>query len=130
MNITIKTIPKSEMRFDDVGDWWFDINEDLQIRVADMGNWKYEFLVADHEMHEALLCFDRGITTKQVDDFDDQFEKENGVFEVRKDKKLNAGDDINCPYKKEHFFATNLERLTSAELKIDWKTYNDFLESV
>ena len=123
MNITIKTIPKSEMRFDDAGDWFFDDSGNLQIRVADMGNWKYEFLVADHELHEALLCFDRDITTQQADDFDKQFEKEN------KDKRLHAGDDINCPYKEEHFTAGIIERIMSGELDINWQIYDDFLET-
>ena len=64
MNITIKTIQHSKQRYDTCGDWWFDKKGNLQIRVSDMDNWKYEYLVGDHEVREALLCKDRGITQK------------------------------------------------------------------
>jgi hypothetical protein len=34
------------------------------------------------------------------------------------------GDHEHAPYRREHFFATNLERLLSAELGVDWFEYD------
>lgn len=90
----------------------------LQIRVSDMGNEDYESLVALHELVEVLLCQKRGITTEEVDAFDKAFEA------ARPDGNNDEpGDDPKAPYKKEHFFATNIEKLMSAELGVDWTAY-------
>lgn len=75
MNIIIKTIPHKEHRYDTVGNWWFDEKGNLEIRVSDMKNWKYEFLVALHELVESALCKSRNIKEKDVTNFDVQFEK-------------------------------------------------------
>lgn len=128
MNINIKVIPHDKHRYLTVGDWWFDDLGVLQIRVSDMGNEDYENLVVLHELAEVLLCKKRGITTKQVDDFDMNFEQEraagvHGQYE-------EPGDDPKAPYRKEHFFATNIERLMSNELGVDWRTYEKSLNEM
>lgn len=125
MNINIKTIPHNEQRYETVGDWWFDENGDLQIRVSDVGNPKYEFLVAYHELAEVMLCKDRGITTEEVDTFDKNFEANRP--EGNEDE---PGDDPNAPYRKEHFFATSLERLVAAELNVDWNKYDETINKL
>ena len=124
MNITIKTIPHSDQRYETVGDWWFDSSGDLQIRVSNMNNWKYEAAVAFHELAEVLLCKDRGITTEMVDAFDMQWNKDH-PGETQGGGDQEPGDDPNCPCRKEHFFATSVERLLAAELGMDWKEYDD-----
>ena len=125
MNITIKTIPHNAQRYDTCGDWWFDEAGDLEIRVSDMGNWKYEALVAFHELAEVLLCKDRGITTEMVDAFDMAFEAKREVGNVDE-----PGDDPACPCRKEHFFATTVERALSAELGVDWSAYDEVVVSL
>ena len=45
----------------------FDAEGNLTIRVSDMGDWRYNFLLARHEMDEAILCKHAGITTEMVD---------------------------------------------------------------
>lgn len=123
MNITIKTIPHNKHRYATCGDWWFDKKGDLQIRVSDMGNWKYEYLVALHELIEVALCKERGIKQEDVDDFDMQFEKERE--EGQHDEEAEPGDDRRAPYKKEHFFATNIEFMMIGELGVDNNDYAD-----
>lgn len=118
MNINIQTIPHDQHRYPTCGDWWLDEQGNLQIRVSDMGNTDYEALVALHELVEVLLCKKRGITTEQVDAFDKTFESNRA--EGNNDE---PGDDPAAPYRKEHFFATNIEALMSSELGVDWKTY-------
>lgn len=123
MNINIKTIAHSEQRYPTVGDWQIDEQGNLEIRVSDMGNPDYESLVALHELVEVLLCKKRGITTEQVDVFDKQFEADRAVGMHGPEDE--PGDDPLAPYKKEHFFATNIEALMSSELGVDWKTYEE-----
>lgn len=83
-----------------------------------MGNTDYESLVALHELIEVLLCKKRGITTEEVDAFDKAFEANR-----ESDNDDEPGDDPSAPYRREHFFATNIECLMSAELGVDFKTY-------
>lgn len=118
MNITIKTIPHDKQRYPTCGDWWFDKSGDLQLRISDMGNPEYESLVALHELVEVMLCKKRGITAEQVDAFDMAFEK---AREEGNDDE--PGDDPKAPYRKEHFFATNIECLMAGELGVDFKEY-------
>ena len=117
MNITIKTIPHQDQRYETPGDWWFDDNGDLQIRVSDMRNWKYEALVAFHELAEVLLCKDRGITTEVVDEFDK-------AWKPSRDGDEEPGDDPLAPYRKEHFFAAAVERWLGGELGVEWGAYD------
>lgn len=88
-----------------------------------MGNQDYEALVALHELVEVLLCKKRGITTEQVDVFDKQFEADRAHGMHGPDDE--PGDDPAAPYKREHFFATNIEALMSSELGVDWSEYEE-----
>lgn len=124
--ITIEVIPHAEQRYETVGDWIYsNDNEELTIKVSDMNNWKYNMLVGVHELIEVLLCDARGITQVEVDNFDKEFEEKRVEGNVDE-----PGDDPAAPYKDEHFFATNIERLLCAELGVDWKTYNDIIENL
>lgn len=121
MNITIQTILHESQAYDTVGNWRFDQNGNLLIEVSAMGDWRYELLVALHELIEVGLCKHRGISQESVDAFDIQYESEraSGLHTLEDE----PGDDPAAPYKKEHFFATNLERLMAAELGVDWDQY-------
>jgi len=128
MKIEIKTIPHSEHRYPTVGDWWWDHDGTLQIRVSKMGNWKYEVLVALHELIEVLLCKDRGIKPKDVDNFDMQYEREREQGLHGPDEE--PGWDKKAPYRKEHAFAEKIERMFARQLKVAWKRYNDKVMSL
>lgn len=117
MDIVIRTIPHTDQRYDTVGDWWFE-GDTLQVRVSAMDDWKAEGLVAHHELTEALLCKARGITADQVDEFDKAFNKQTAWGQ-------EPGDHPDAPYRREHFFATTVERMLSAELGVDWFEYDD-----
>lgn len=121
MNITIKTIPHHKHRYPTCGDWWFDKKGDLQIRVSDMHNQNYEALVALHELVEVLLCKQRGITTAKVDAFDKKFEADRA--KGLHGEEDEPGDHPKAPYKREHFFATNIECLMCGELGLDFNKY-------
>lgn len=121
MNITIKTIPHDQQRYATCGDWWEDEQGNLEIRVSDMGNPVYESLIALHELVEFLQCKKRGITTAQVDEFDMQFEKARALGLHGEDDE--PGDHPDAPYRKEHFFATNIEALMAGQLDVNWQEY-------
>jgi hypothetical protein len=118
--VTIEIIPAKSHRYKTVGDWTWDKNGNLKIHVSDMGNKYYALLVAMHEMHEAILCKLRDISEKSVCKWDIKIEA-NRLPEDNEE----PGDKPGCPYLKEHFFATNMERLFAAELGVDWKQYEE-----
>jgi len=122
MNIIIKVIPHNKQKYSTVGDWRFDKKGDLQIKVSDMGNWQYESAIAVHEMMEALLCKDRKVTAKEVDIFDANYEKEKkqGLHS----RGEEPGVDKKSPYRKEHLFATKMEKMIIKELDVDWERYD------
>jgi len=122
VKIIIETIPHDQHRYSTVGDWHKDPDGTLRVKVSDMGNDKYALLVGLHEVIEQALCNERGITDEQVTAFDNKFEVEREDGEHT--DMDEAGDDPRAPYRKEHFFATNIERLLAAELGVDWKQYD------
>jgi len=124
--IDVKVIPHNQQRYETVGDWYFNQdNNRLTIRVSSMRNRKYEFLVALHEQVEAMLCLERGICEKEITLFDMKFEA------AREDGNTDEpGDDPAAPYKREHFFATSVERLMASELGVDWRLYEEAVNSL
>ena len=128
MKINIETIPHEKQRYPTVGDWWWDNDGTIQIRVSEMYNEKYEFLVALHECVEIMLCKERGITEEEVSDFDIKFEAEREMKQHSEEDE--PGDDDRAPYKSEHFFATNIERQMALELDVDWNQYDSAVVSL
>ena len=122
MNITIRTIDHKSQRYDTCGDWKFEENGDLTITVSLMDNWKYEMLVAFHELIEVLLCKDRNITDEQVMAFDRMFEEMRTKYpSIVGDRE--PGNDPAAPYAREHQTATGMEHAMAAELGVDWSEY-------
>lgn len=120
MKIHINTIPHSLQRYNTCGDWYTDKRTGkVDIFVSECGNWKYELLIAIHELVEAFLCLSDGVTEESVDKFDKQFV---GNYE--------PGDDVNSPYRKQHCLATGVERILAACLGVDWATYEQTLDNL
>ena len=82
------------------GDWYFDGNGDLQIRVVatDVVDEDEAFLIALHELIEAKLCLNAGVTQTAVDVFDSNWTGEG-----------EPGDGVDAPYAKEHRKAMLIE---------------------
>lgn len=127
--VVIKAIPHKEQRYDTVGDWIFNSgNGRLTIWISKMNNWKYEQLVAVHEYNEALLCITRGVKEFEVTKFDLWYEGQRKVGAA--DCQYEPGDHKLAPYRKEHFFATSVERLLAAELNVDWEEYDAAVQAL
>jgi hypothetical protein len=118
MQITIRTIPHKEQRYDTCGDWLFDTGGNLEIRVSEVGDWRMEALVAFHELAEMLICKRNGVTQAAVDAFDIRYESNRPA-----DDDSEPGDDPAAPYYTAHQFATCVERLLCRELGLNWQDY-------
>jgi hypothetical protein len=121
MRIIIETVDHKDQRYDTVGDWQtgnpikqaFKHGPDddiLFIRVSRMADWRSEALVAVHELVEALLCRQAGITAEVVDAWD--MGPGKGPDE--------PGDDPRAPYHELHKTALALERQLCWELGLKW----------
>jgi hypothetical protein len=138
MNVKIEVIPHDQQRYPTAGDWTFDQNGDLLIRVSKLSDWRREMLVALHELVEVLKCRHDGVAQESVDEFDTAFEKRreealNGEM-PEADKALVAiaepGDDPKAPYVKQHCLAMGIERIMAAELDVNWHDYETELEAL
>lgn len=131
MKIMIETIPHEEQRYQTVGDWYYehDVENDvLRIRVSELGSQKMEQLVAVHELIEVILCQSAGVSQQSVDEFDTKYEldrKEGAHSEIDE-----PGDDLQAPYRKQHCFATAVERMMAAEMDVPWNDYAAKVESM
>lgn len=126
MRICLTTVPHAAQRYETVGDWIADGRTHLRhVRVSEMGNEDYHFLVGIHEMVEAWLCLKRGISQESVDEFDKQFEAAR--VEGNTDE---PGHDPNAPYHREHVFAEKIEKLVAEEMGVDWDAYEKVVEAL
>jgi hypothetical protein len=122
MKITLEIIPHEKQRLGVIGDWFFEPNGDLVVRVSEMGDWKYNFLVLRHEMDEAMLCKLAGITTEMVDE-----------------DQANASDDDEpdsfsgypgARLQNQHNDALAAEWVMSRLLGVDWTEYGNAADKV
>lgn len=126
MNITLKSIPHSQQRYETCGDWLVDEKTgDITILVSDLGDEKMTELVAIHELIEVLRCRDLGVKQEDVDKFDMEFENNR-----KEDDSSEPGDSPEAPYRGPHFFATNIERQLAHERGVDWQIYEEKISSL
>jgi hypothetical protein len=119
MIITIEAVPAAQMRYPSAGDWQFKPDGSLHIAVTQMSDRRYEFLLALHELVEALLCRETGVTQAAVDAFDKRYEEHRAAD----DKDSEPGDDRAAPYRRQHAIASVTERLAADLLNVDWHRY-------
>ncbi len=129
MNIHIETISAEKQRYPTLGDWFHvklcyrHLGEPEEtrtvIRVSELCDERYEFLIAFHELVEMMLCKVRGISAADVDQFDKNF---SGTGE--------PGDEPASPYFREHQFAFMLERMMAHELGVNWREYEQQCEKI
>lgn len=115
--IEVRTIPHNQQRYDTVGDWWTD-EEGWHIRVSYLGNWRYNFLVAFHELLECAWCKQRGVSEAAVTFHDIGFEKNRRPGDLSE-----PGDDPRAPYRVGHQFASLVERFAAFALGVEWGAY-------
>jgi hypothetical protein len=117
--IRIEIISATGMRYRTVGDWFYTNEGFLTIQVADTGDWKYNILVAIHELIEVVLCKNDGITAKQVDKFDLAHQDDE-----------DPGTHPKAPYGKQHLIAMGVEMTLAALMGVKWRIYEDALDAI
>jgi|ERR1035437_7107334 hypothetical protein len=121
MNITIKTIPHDQHRYPTVGDYIIRGEADIEILVSKTEDWRYDALVAVHELIEVLQTEYAGIKEPDIMAFDLKFEKECDAGQHGDDE---PGDDPRSPYRAQHIFAECIERLLAQRLGVTWEEYD------
>lgn len=119
--IVIDVVPHRKQRYPTVGDY-YKKNGELHIRISKM-NSKHEFLVLMHELLEWFLIDQKGISIKEIDEFDI-------LYEQTKTDNSEPGNDPNAPYFDEHQFATLIEKLLAEKLGVNWTKYDENVNSL
>ncbi len=116
--IVVETLRHAFQRYPTCGDWTNE-NGVLRVKVSELPDWRYEALVAIHEIVEATLCRADGVTPEQVDAFDMAFKGDS-----------EPGDDPQAPYRRQHLMATAIEKMLAAALGVDWQAYERAIEEL
>ena len=121
MDYIIKTL--SMLRYDTCGDYFVNDDGLTELNIKSQTNQDYEFLITIHELIEEYLTRKRNIKEEDIMIFDLMFEQErrNGLHS----EDDEPGYDIRSPYRREHIFSENIERLIAQELGVDWVQYNN-----
>ena len=115
--LMVEVIPQAKQRYPTVGDWQFNDQGALIMKISDMGNKDYEFMVAIHEAVEAWLCRKAGITQEMVD-----------AWDMGEGKDLeDPGSDEKAPYHRQHMLALDIEKALCDEMGINWDEYEQKL---
>lgn len=122
MKISIETIPHSDQRYNTCGDYFYRRGV-LCIRVSELTSRHEMACIAVHELVEALLCEAKGVSFDSIDKFDKQHSEINSFA-------TEPGDDVRCPYYREHQIATVVERLLAAELGVNWLSYENHVKEL
>jgi hypothetical protein len=140
LDVIVVNVPHKQQRYPTCGDWFVlpathMFPKRLMVVVSKMPDWRYQALVAHHELTEALLCIQHGVDSAAVDEFDMAYEKtreENAYGDYspfyapcgcRMTETSEPGDDIHAPYYKEHQVATQFEREMASQLGVNWEEY-------
>lgn len=127
IDIRIKSIPNDRMRIPGgVGDYWYDEEGVLQIRVVEMGNEFFEKTVVVHELIEEALTKKRGLPEPEIQAFDEYYDQRVKMGLIPEGGE--PGFDPNACYKNEHAFATGVELGMCALANVSWKEYGEAVE--
>lgn len=124
LRVALGTIKHADQRYPTVGDWYEEKGQ-LVIKTSQLADWRYEALIALHEFVEAILCRQQGIAEADVLAFDLAFEAKRPVG-----NEAEPGDDKNAPYRRQHQFATIIERAVAQELGVNWRAYERALSAL
>jgi hypothetical protein len=124
----VRTIEHKDQRYPTWADWEF-LDHHLIVSVSHVGNWRYEYLAAIHELLEATVCRHMGISQVDVDAFDADYENRRVMGEqfaacgciITND----PGSDVHAPYQLAHKYAESVEYGLARVLDVDAKEYDE-----
>ena len=109
-----------QMRYVTTGDY-YKVKGTWVVAVPVSGNDDYDFLGFIHELIELYLTQRRGIPEPKIKKFDEWFERESAGGHFR--QYPSPGHHPKAPYRREHLFASKVERIVAKELGVDFKKY-------
>lgn len=123
--VHVQVLPHMLQRYPTVGDWEKLTEGEWLVKVSEMGDWRYHFLVMLHELIEMALCTHQGITEQQVTAFDESFEVNRSLGDTSE-----PGDSPDCPYRLSHQFSEVIERAVASRLGVSWGDYDNAVSSL
>jgi hypothetical protein len=117
--IKVELIDHVDQRYPTAGDWQYDQDGVLCVRVSNTGIELDSILVGIHEVVEAVLCKVHGVREADVDAFDSTFAGDG-----------EPGEDPLAPYRNEHAVADVVERAVAQAAGVPWAEYNDRVEGL
>lgn len=121
--IVIDIVPHSKQRYNTCGDY-YKAKGSINIRISKL-NANHEFLVAIHEFIEWYLTQAKGITIEDIDKFDIAYENKR-----KEGNTSEPGDELDAPYYQEHQIATKIEKQLAEHLGVNWKKYDEHVNSL
>ncbi len=119
MNTHIISTHHADQRYNTLGDYWTDKDGATHIIVSAMKDWRYEFLIALHELVEEALTRHRGIAEPDIMAYDEAHPE-----------SADPGMEPDAPYHREHVAATALEMLVADMLGVKWSDYEKACDEV
>lgn len=114
----------SLMRYETCGDYVQE-NGEWVFYIARLSKRPYEACVALHEIVECYLCYWLGIKEPDIMAFDIEHEKNRPEGD-----ESEPGNDKNAPYYYQHQIATFIEYIFSKLLFVNWKKYEQDINSL
>lgn len=131
MRIVIESIPHNHQRYPTAGDWQVHpATNDITILVSETGVNIYNYLLAMHELSEAIWCLAHGVTQREVDMWDIHHEHMHDSDPTNPLYLREPGDDPMAPYNPGHRLGDLVERLMSFGLNADFNHYEAILNDL
>ena len=117
-------VPIRKIRFSTAGDWTQKKDGSYEVWIWETPDPRYQAVVLIHELTELLWCHFNGITGKESDRFDAEWEGELKAGMHLPDEE--AGFDSRAPYHKGHVWGARMEHLFCWIFDVRWRVYNDY----
>jgi hypothetical protein len=111
--INIHFIPKEEMRYDTVGDYW-ETDDSIEFRIALMDNPLHSAAILLHEIAEYFDVKRRGISIEEIDQFD-----------ISHPELDDPGWSSEAPYNASHQLGDLVERAFILGVGERWTDYDE-----
>ena len=123
LHIKVRIVDLKDQLYPTLGDYYKHGNT-MNFLITDVKNPDFHDLIFLHEYIEYILTNKRGITIKEITEYDLEWENR---YEQHLNKAEEPGDELDAPYHKEHEFAKKIEKLVCEELGYTWEEYDNYV---
>jgi hypothetical protein len=116
LNISITTVPQNQMDYATVGDYKGHKRRRF-IEVAELKDWRWEFLIGYHELIEQNLQISLGISEESI-----------VAWDLAHPDSDDPGNLPGCPYGDIHKFAEHAEKDMCIKCGWSWEEYCNTLD--